>query len=291
MPDHAPSYSNSNSPRSGTQSEPVVGRNIATFCGAVTPGRWPERRHSHLKIILPLDGTRGKITQRAPDGGEVTHELGASQLAVIGKGQVHGGYWHCAGDVIMLQIKCAFVRATLGRSLDDLSVHDFATLARRDVLIADTASAFRRLGECEPCPTDAYLDALGTIFATHVLRALAAPAEFLPNPCGLSPRQLRAVTDFIAAHLNQTLRVDDLARVACLSPSHFMRCFRHSTGLSPHRYLIRRRVERADELLRSGNVRVSEAAHEVGFCDQSHLDRHFRRRFGFSPKTVIPPRR
>ena len=257
----------------------------------MTPGRWSERRHAHLKIILPLGETRGEITHRSADGGDTKRELSASQLAVVGSGQACGEHWHSAGGVVLLRVGRAFVHETLGRSMDEVSVHEFATLARRDVLIADTTSAFRRIGESPVRPPGAYLDALGTILATHVLRALTTPAEFLPNPCGLSPKQLRAVTDFIAARLKQPLRVDDLARVACLSPSHFMRCFRQSTGLSPHRFLIRRRVERADQLLRSGDYRVAEAAYEVGFCDQSHLDRHFRRRFGFPPKTVIPAQR
>jgi AraC family transcriptional regulator len=126
-------------------------------------------------------------------------------------------------------------------------------------------------------------DALGTVLAVHLLRHFApAPA----HPDGALPRnKLRAVIDYIHAHLDAELSLDHLAAVAHLSPYHFARLFKSGTGLPPHQYVIARRIERAKELLR-GRVRpaLAEVAVEVGFADQSHFTRHFRRLVGVTPR-------
>jgi AraC-like DNA-binding protein len=90
------------------------------------------------------------------------------------------------------------------------------------------------------------------------------------------------VQDFIAAHYNQSLSIDRLAAEAGLSPFHFIRVFRREVGLPPHAYLSQLRVRKAKALLARGE-RLAAAALAVGFVDQSHLNRHFKRITGFTP--------
>ncbi|HKQ40341.1 MAG TPA: helix-turn-helix transcriptional regulator, partial [Verrucomicrobiae bacterium] len=78
-----------------------------------------------------------------------------------------------------------------------------------------------------------------------------------------------------------------LAGAAGLSPFHFARLFKRSTGLSPHQYVLRCRVERARGLLMRSKASIAEVAVEVGFCDQSHLAAHFKRVYGVSPKAFL----
>jgi AraC family transcriptional regulator len=73
-------------------------------------------------------------------------------------------------------------------------------------------------------------------------------------------------------------------RLAHLSPYHFAHFFKHSTGFSPHRYVIKRRVERAMLLLATTNRPNTFIAHEVGFASESHLATHFKRLTGLSSK-------
>jgi AraC family transcriptional regulator len=130
-------------------------------------------------------------------------------------------------------------------------------------------------------------DALGNVLAVHLLRQFA-PAPAAP-PGGVLPREkLRSVVDYIHAHLGAEVSLDELAAVAHLSPYHFARLFKNSTGLPPHQYVIARRIERAKELLRA-RVRpaLAEVAAEVGFADQSHFTRHFRRLVGVTPKRFL----
>jgi AraC family transcriptional regulator len=67
---------------------------------------------------------------------------------------------------------------------------------------------------------------------------------------------------------------------------HFSRCFKQSTGFSPYQYLIKCRVDKAKELLQHKDSLIAQTARTVGFANQSHLSRHFKRWFGVSPKSV-----
>jgi AraC family transcriptional regulator len=129
-------------------------------------------------------------------------------------------------------------------------------------------------------------EALGNVLAVHLLRKFAAPVQTDTSPGGTLPgNKLRAVTDYIHEHLDAELSLNHLAAVAHMSPYHFARLFKNSTGLPPHQYVITQRVERAKQLLR-GSTRptLAEVAADVGFADQSHFTRHFRRLVGITPR-------
>ena len=129
-------------------------------------------------------------------------------------------------------------------------------------------------------------ESLGNVLAVHLLRHFSAAGPADDRPGGVLPRhKLRAVIDYIHEHLDAELSLDHLAAVAHVSPYHFARLFKNSTGLPPHQYVIARRVERAKELLRDRErLPLAEVAAEVGFADQSHFTRHFKRLVGVTPR-------
>jgi AraC family transcriptional regulator len=127
-------------------------------------------------------------------------------------------------------------------------------------------------------------ESLGNVLAVHLLRQFVAPGKVSPPPDGRLPkRKLQAVVEYVHEHLDANLKLDDLACVAHLSPYHFARLFKNSTGLSPHQYVIAQRVERAKELLRNGELPLADVAAVVGFWDQGHFTRHFKRLVGVTP--------
>ena len=115
------------------------------------------------------------------------------------------------------------------------------------------------------------------------LRMAAAPE---PSRGGLSPAVTRRVCDYIEGHLDEKMRLDGLATLAGLSTDHFARAFHQSVGVPPHTYLLRRRLEQVEQMLRETHAPLSEIALATGFSDQSHLARHFRRWAGMSPRQV-----
>ncbi len=100
----------------------------------------------------------------------------------------------------------------------------------------------------------------------------------------LARHALRAVEEYIHAHLDQNVALADLADVAHLSEFHFARLFKQTTGLPPHQFVIHQRVERAKRLIAAGRLSLAQIAIDVGFSDQSQLIRHFKRLVGVTPK-------
>jgi AraC-like DNA-binding protein len=94
---------------------------------------------------------------------------------------------------------------------------------------------------------------------------------------------MRRVHEYVEAHLNNRIELVELSAIAGLSVFHFAREFKQSAGVTPHYYLMRRRVERAKELLASTDLSLSEIAFATGFSDQSHFTRHFRQMIGMTP--------
>lgn len=101
---------------------------------------------------------------------------------------------------------------------------------------------------------------------------------------GLAPRVLRRLREHIEENIDQRISVEALAKLANLSVCYFVRAFKQSMGVTPHDYLIRRRVERTIELLSDTDMSLSEIALAAGFADQSHCARRFRQHVGVSPR-------
>jgi AraC family transcriptional regulator len=104
---------------------------------------------------------------------------------------------------------------------------------------------------------------------------------------GLPKHKLKLVLDYIHDYLDQDLSLADLAALVEMSPHYFARLFKQSTGFTPHQYVIRTRVERAKQLLLQGKLTIAQIAYSVGFAHQSHLNRHFKRHLGLTPKTLL----
>ena len=100
---------------------------------------------------------------------------------------------------------------------------------------------------------------------------------------GLNRSALNRACNFIAENLGERFTLNDLARPAGVSRSHFVRSFRVSTGESPMVFLRKSRVERAKQMLSQDEMPVFEIAVALGFCDQSHLTKTFRRLTGLTP--------
>jgi AraC-like DNA-binding protein len=100
---------------------------------------------------------------------------------------------------------------------------------------------------------------------------------------GLSKWRLKRATEFMAANLAEPITLADIAAATGLSRMHFAAQFRVATGLRPHEYLLKRRIERAQELLLSGRQPLVEIAFDVGFKTQAHFTTVFARFAGETP--------
>jgi AraC-like DNA-binding protein len=115
----------------------------------------------------------------------------------------------------------------------------------------------------------------------------ASPAlPTLQNRGGLAAGTLRRIREHIERELANPISLHDMAAMAGLSDCHFARAFRQSVGMPPHRYLMKRRVEKAAMLIQRTDRPLSEIALEVGCSDQSHFSRLVARATGQTPRAL-----
>jgi AraC family transcriptional regulator len=98
---------------------------------------------------------------------------------------------------------------------------------------------------------------------------------------------LQHVLAYIHGHLDQPLTLAELSFLTGMSTYHFARTFKQVTGVAPHHYVLNARIERAKSLLLRGNVSIAEVAQKVGFFDQSHFTRYFKRVVGITPQILL----
>lgn len=123
-----------------------------------------------------------------------------------------------------------------------------------------------------------------TLFSQQLGRAHGAASASAPlQRAGLAPRSLARVREYVAAHLSGTIRLGQLAGVAGLSPFHFARAFKLSTGLSPHAYVVHCRIEEAKRLLATSALPIAEIARRTGFRGAGQLSTRFRASTGSAP--------
>ena len=99
-------------------------------------------------------------------------------------------------------------------------------------------------------------------------------------------RRLAPLFEHVSARHSEVLSVAEAARLVMMSGSYFMRFFRKATGLTFSAYVDHVRATRAHQLLVESDLTLAEIAAETGFCDQCHMNRHIRRRFGVTPGRI-----
>ncbi|MEQ9565371.1 MAG: AraC family transcriptional regulator, partial [Pseudomonadales bacterium] len=124
----------------------------------------------------------------------------------------------------------------------------------------------------------------GQLLMGHMLRSYSTRRDLgFKVRGGLSPVIKRRMFDYVDANLDQPLTIEELADIADLSAYHFARMFRKTVGEAPHKFVLRRRIERAMHMLRLGADSVAEIAVATGFSSQAHLTTRFRNMTGITP--------
>ena len=183
-----------------------------------------------------------------------------------------------------------------GVSLWSIFERDLAPFRRKETI--DVATVFVSAGSTEPWaalvtpPENASGARNVTSVALHArprpdFRNILSHLEPTPRVRGgLPPAAMRRIQEYVDAHLSEHVDLPVLAGIAGLSVFHFAREFKRTAGVTPHYYVLNKRVERAKTLLSRSDLSLSEIAFASGFSDQSHLTRRFRQIFGATPGEV-----
>jgi AraC family transcriptional regulator len=194
-----------------------------------------------------------------------------------------------SGNAVFLALDPVFVRRVAeGLELEADRIELIEQRRSTDPTLHYIAMALRAGVQSGDALDRMYGEALSTALAVHLLREYGAAVLWPKRQYGGLPREKRVrALEYIQDQLNTDLTVSGIAQAVGMSPYYFNKLFKESTGQSPHQYVVEARVRKAKELLTTGKFTISEAAHHVGFVDQSHLTRHFKRLFGLTPKRLL----
>ena len=290
----------------------LYGDELATSFGAEAPAPFAVTRsmpHAELAVTeLRVDNPVGRLSDPLPcdDAYLISHELRSYR----GMEYWEGGrrlttYDLRAGETTITDLKrrpqvrfsvpvhCMLwlaPRAALDALADDANVPRIDGLPHAPgVGLADetirhlnlaAVTALRRPDQVSRL----FVDHLTLAFVAHVAQTYGGmqPAARLIKG-GLAPWQERRAKEMLVADLAGAAPLAEIASACGLSPGHFARAFRRSTGVAPHAWLLTARVERAMILLRQPAPSLSEIALACGFVDQSHFTRVFVRHVGLTP--------
>ncbi|HEY9755736.1 MAG TPA: AraC family transcriptional regulator [Oculatellaceae cyanobacterium] len=203
------------------------------------------------------------------------------------------GSWEDDGDCQILRVKVSPM--LLNRVAVELGLQGDKDLIRpalrmRDSRLESVLWAIKSELEASEPSEKLYAESLGVALAVRLLKLGGQRITGNGHERHLSPAQKKKIVDFIETFIDQPLSLSDLAAVVGLGLSQFKILFRNSFDESPHRYLVRRRAERAKALLLVGELSIAQVALESGFAHQSHMTTRMRQFLGVSPSDVVRQR-
>jgi AraC family transcriptional regulator len=252
---------------------------------------WMTTAMPDISLILFAGGAM-RLEQRHANGPWRALYLRQGDLILRpGTGTSYEMRWKSLSSVPTQTLHLRLSKDLVARTAEEVAGYDPAHLSveehsgLQDPLLTQIGLALWRELEQRAPAGKLYAQTAAQMLAIHLLRYYTSVGGAIEEPLqGLTHQQMRRVMDFVQAHLDQELSLEALAQQIGLSPYHFARLFRQTTGESPHQFVLRQRIERAQRLLKERDVSLAHVAVESGFANQSHLTQAFKRHLGLTPR-------
>jgi AraC family transcriptional regulator len=254
------------------------------------PGEEPPATPLQHTLLLNIGDPYRREHQWADEQEVVRYTLEPGCAAIIPAGARYRSRWLDPGHVLLLTLEPSLLAELTGRPVAQPPALR-RVLNARDGLLTHLMLSLREALREDPRRSGPLGEYLARAAAFHLASYLAVPGPSLEVRAGLPSSRLRRITDHVEHHLEAPLSLRDLASLANLSLFHFARSFKESTGLSPHQYILRRRVDRAKQLLGGSSLSLAEIALRCGFSHQSHFTKAFRQITGVTPTRWREPAR
>jgi len=226
----------------------------------------------HLGRPVPIRQRREDVTN------EWTLERGDLSL-------IPGG-WHTTSwtekslDFIQVELCPDLVRRAGGASRDDVDLP--CLFSFEDPLARELALSMVAEAQSHGKAARMYVESAAVVLAQRLLALKGRPVAAAPKP-GLAPAVLRRAKEFLNEEMDRNPGLTELSAAVGMNVDHFSRMFKRSTGLAPHQYLGKIRLERAKRMLADGRTRIIEIAYEIGYTNPSQFSAFFRKCTGQSP--------
>lgn len=266
------------------------------------PLNFERREAAPAEDCLPAGSTEHLIfvnlghghVQRYADGTSEDRQLAPGSIAIQPSGQAVCWSWDTRLSFSVMSLEPAFLDR-VAKEVFGLEPGEYqlqAATREQDPVIANIAGVLAREVVRGQVGGKLYAESLANILAVHLLRDYSSHVAVVAGSEGeaasLPSQRSRAVADaitFIQANYGREVKLEDVAAAVHLSPFHLARVFKQVTGSTLHQYLVQVRINAARALLSAGSGQrsLAEIAAAVGFADQSHLTRQFKRHFGVTP--------
>jgi AraC family transcriptional regulator len=196
--------------------------------------------------------------------------------------------WEQKSSCILLALEPQMLEQVAYESTDAERIEFVPQFKLIDPLIQYLAHALKSELESGCLSGRLYAESAAAMLAVHLLKinsSLKQPLRAYRG--GLPGAKLAQVIEYVDEYLDQNVGLSELAQVASMSQYHFTRLFKQSVGITPHQYLIKQRVERAQRLLRQPDLSIADVALQCGFANQGHLSYHFKRLLNTTPRAFI----
>lgn len=193
--------------------------------------------------------------------------------------------WENESEYILLAFEPFSVTSATDELINAESVEIKPQLKLCDPLIREIALALWHELTADGVGSRLYVESLFATLCVHLIRHHCTSQPKISTASGgLSQTKLRRVIEYINDNLEQNLSLRAIAQTVQMSPYHFARRFKLSTGLTPHQYVLHCRLERAKRLLADTKMAITDIAYRTGFSSPSHLTRVFRQHIATTPK-------
>lgn len=226
----------------------------------------------------PVTVRRGRnrlaTSRLVPTGGYFLHPAG-KELAVELGGEL---------DTIHVYLDQAALRQACGRAVELDEV-----FGSHDPLVEQLVLSLDEVLREQDCSALTYVDQIGGLLAARLVRKHSrgrVPEPTNTERAALTDRQVGTVREWMCQRLDEPLPLASMAGLVGLSVSQFSRKFKARTGSSPHRFLLRLRLEEASHMLRTGALPIAEIAIRCGFSHQEHLTRTMREHLDTTPAAM-----
>ena len=233
-----------------------------------------------LKIFLSEGEIKGSL-----NGREWTENVSSGDIAIIPANTDYCADFESEIEFILLSIQPSLLR--------DLAINKASTAVKilprftvRDPLISGIATTLKtQLGNnCDSCSD--YARILANAIAIHLFKKYSEPSLAVDNACkSATKRKLQVVLEYIEQNLDEKLTLSLIAKQVNLSKYYLCRLFVRHLNISPHQYIIQKRITRSKQLLKQKlSMQIVDIAFDCGFASHSHFNRQFNKNVGMSPK-------